>query len=191
MAFSDNPAVRYGAISDGFTALVAGTADWSAPAPVEGWLARDVVWHLVDWLPGLLSAGASVQLPLRDPASTDPTRDWAALDVEVRSLLSQPEVVNSPFAHPQAGTMTLGAAIDMLYTPDVFMHSWDLARATGQPITLDPDYAGGLLAGMEGIEEILRSSGHYGARVSVPDDADVQTSLIAFIGRDPNWQAKM
>ena len=31
----------------------------------------------------------------------------------------------------------MGSAIDMLITPDVFMHSWDLARATGQPITLD------------------------------------------------------
>ena len=33
----------------------------------------------------------------------------------------------------------------------------------------------------------MRSSGHYGARVPVPDDADVPTRLLGFIGRDPFW----
>jgi hypothetical protein len=32
---------------------------------------------------------------------------------------------------------------------------------------------------------MLRASGQYGPRVEVPADADVQTRLIAFIGRDP------
>jgi uncharacterized protein (TIGR03086 family) len=187
VTFPDDPGQRYAAIADGFTELVSGTRDWNAPSPVAGWAARDVVWHLVDWLPGLLSSGASIELSQRDPTTSDPSTDWAVLDGDVRAMLSRPEIVSGPFAHPQAGTMTVGAAIDMLYTPDVFMHSWDLARATGQPIDLDADYCAGLLAGMEGIEEMLRSSGHYGTRVDVPGDADVQTRLIAFIGRDPNW----
>jgi hypothetical protein len=34
---------------------------------------------------------------------------------------------------------------------------------------------------------MLRSSGHYGPRVDVPNDADPATRLIAFIGRDPDW----
>jgi hypothetical protein len=67
------------------------------------------------------------------------------------------------------------------------MHSWDLARASQQAITLDADYSAALLAGMEGVEEMLQSSGHYGQRVHVPDDADSATRLIAFIGRDPDW----
>jgi hypothetical protein len=32
---------------------------------------------------------------------------------------------------------------------------------------------------------MLRSSGQYGPRVEVPDDADEQTKLIAFMGRQP------
>ena len=39
--------------------------------------------------------------------------------------------------------------------------------------------------GMEPMDEMLRSSGHYGPRVEVPDDADEQTKLIAFTGRRP------
>jgi hypothetical protein len=38
---------------------------------------------------------------------------------------------------------------------------------------------------MEPIEELLRSSGQYGPRVPVPGDADVQTRMLGFIGRDP------
>jgi hypothetical protein len=38
------------------------------------------------------------------------------------------------------------------------------------------------------IEEAMRSSGQYGARVEVPADADVQTRMLGFIGRDPGWR---
>ena len=64
------------------------------------------------------------------------------------------------------------------------MHTWDLARATGQDERLDPEFCATLLAGMEPMDEILRQSGQYGPRVPVPDDADVQTRMLAFIGRD-------
>jgi hypothetical protein len=39
--------------------------------------------------------------------------------------------------------------------------------------------------GMLPLDDMLRQSGQYGPRVEVPDDADVQTKLIAFIGRQP------
>lgn len=187
MALPDAPADRYLAVSDEFGRLVVGTADWDAPTPVAGWTARDVVWHLVDWVPDVLRDGAGTDLPRRDRAVPDPATDWARFDAGLRAVVDRPEVMAATFAHPMAGTMTVGAAIDMLVTPDVFLHGWDLSRATGQPLTLDADYSAALLAGMEGIEEILRSSGHYGARVDVPADADTQTRLVAFIGRDPAW----
>ena len=183
-------AARYAAVSDGFTQLVRGTTDWESASPVEGWRARDVVWHLVDWIPNVLQEGAGINLPRRDPDAPDPTADWVRFNDAMLGVLDQPGFADRQFAHPMAGTMPLGSAIDMLITPDVFMHSWDLARATRQPITLDIDYSAGLLAGMEGVEDMLRSSGHYGQRVEVPAGADEATRLIAFIGRDPYWQAQ-
>ena len=86
------------------------------------------------------------------------------------------------------GSMPLRDLVDRIYTADVFMHTWDLARATGQDDRLDPDFCAELLAGMEGIEEVLRASGQYGPAVPVPDDADVQTRMLGFIGRDPEWK---
>lgn len=67
------------------------------------------------------------------------------------------------------------------------MHTWDLSRATDQDPTLDPGFCAALFAGMEPMDEILRASGQFGPRVPVPADADVQTRLLAFIGRDPAW----
>jgi uncharacterized protein (TIGR03086 family) len=85
--------------------------------------------------------------------------------------------------------MPLGLAIDRFYTSDVFMHTWDLARATGQDDTLDPDLCAELLSGMQPMEDLIRGSGQFGPAVPVADDADPQTRLIGFIGRDPAWVA--
>jgi uncharacterized protein (TIGR03086 family) len=81
----------------------------------------------------------------------------------------------------------LDQAIDRFYTTDVFMHTWDLARATGQDDRLEDAFSASLLEGMEPIEEMMRASGQYGPRVAVPDDADSQTRMLGFIGRDPFW----
>ena len=54
---------------------------------------------------------------------------------------------------------------------------------TGQDDTLDAEVCAEMLTGMEPMDEALRSSGHYGPRVEVAPDADVQTRLLAFIGR--------
>jgi hypothetical protein len=67
-------------------------------------------------------------------------------------------------------------------------HTWDLARASGQDVTLEPEFCAHLLAGMAPIEDLLRASGQYGPAVAVPADADAQTRLIGFIGRDPSWR---
>jgi uncharacterized protein (TIGR03086 family) len=81
--------------------------------------------------------------------------------------------------------MSLGRAIAMIYTPDVFLHRWDLARATGQDETLDPQRCAKMLEGMLPMDEVLRQSGQYGPRIEVSEDADAQAKLLAFIGRTP------
>ena len=68
------------------------------------------------------------------------------------------------------------------------MHTWDLARATGQDDTLDPERCAAMLAGMEQMEDAIRGSGQYGPRFPVAEDADVQARLLGFIGRDPGWR---
>jgi uncharacterized protein (TIGR03086 family) len=172
-------------VAGAFTDRVLGTTDWDAPAPVEGWVARDVVRHLVEWLPGLLEGGAGVTLAAGPSADDDPVAAWQVHCAAVQDLLDDPATPSKLLTNPHIGEVPLDQAVDRFYTSDVFMHTWDLARATGQDETLDPERCAQMLAGMEPMDEMLRASGQYGPRVQVPADADVQTRLIAFIGRDP------
>jgi uncharacterized protein (TIGR03086 family) len=184
MALPDDPADRHAAVAGGFGRLVAQTTDWSAPAPVDGWTARDVVDHLVTWFPGFL-AGGGVDLPAGPSVADDPVAAWRHHSDAVQTLAEQRG--DESFTHPRAGSHRLADAVDRFYTADVFMHSWDLARASAQDAGLDEEFAAQLLEGMRPIEQLLRDSGQYGPAVPVPDDAPVVDRLMGFIGRDPAW----
>jgi uncharacterized protein (TIGR03086 family) len=177
------PAEEHRRVAGVFTDRVLGTTDWDAPAPVAGWLARDVVRHLVEWFPGFLESGAGVRLERGPSVDEDPVGAWRVHADAVQRLLDDPGTPGKVLSNRHVGDVPLDQAVDRFYTSDVFMHTWDLARATGQDETLDPDKCAELLAGMEPIEDLLRSSGQYGARVEVPADADVQTRMLGFIGR--------
>ena len=187
MATSDHPAERHRQLAAGFTDRVLGTRDWDAPSPVQDWSARDVVGHLIEWLPGLLSGGAGIELSTGVGVDEDPAAAWLAHVAAVQALLDDPATADRMLQNRYIGRLPVDQAIDRFYTTDVFLHTWDLARATGQDDRLDPQLCADLLAGMEPIDELLRSSGQYGARVPVPPDAGPQDRLIGFIGRDPSW----
>ncbi len=174
-------------IAGAFTAMVEGVAStaWDRPAPPEGWVARDVVRHLVEWFPGFLHGAAGITLPAGPSVDDDPAGAWRTQTAAVQALLDDPATAERVHDLPHIGTMPLGQAIAMIYTGDVFLHRWDLARATGQDETLDPARCAAMLEGMLPMDDVLRQSGQYGPRVHVADDADVQTKLLAFIGRTP------
>ncbi|MET0766628.1 MAG: TIGR03086 family metal-binding protein [Aeromicrobium sp.] len=183
---TDSPAEAHRRIAGVFTERVDGVRDWDVPSPVQGWVARDVVDHLVTWLPGFL-AGGGVTLPRGPVVADDPVAAWRHHAAAVQELLESPRA-DEGFTHPHAGTRVLKDVVNDFYVADVFMHTWDLARATGQDDTLDPEFCETLLTGMIPVEGMLRASGQYGPAVPVSDDAPVQDRLVGFIGRDPAWR---
>jgi uncharacterized protein (TIGR03086 family) len=188
MALSEAPAERHRQVGGTFTDRVRGTRDWDVPSPVAGWTARDVVRHLTEWFPSFLEAGAGVQLAHGPGVDDDPVAAWVTHCDAVQAVLDDPATPGRFLQNPHIGVVPLDRAIDQFYTADVFMHTWDLARATGQDDRLDPDFCALLVSGMVDVEEVMRSSGQYGARVDVPADADPQSRLLGFIGRDPLWK---
>jgi uncharacterized protein (TIGR03086 family) len=187
---SDTPAQEFREIGGRFGAVVAGVRpdQWDDPAPVEGWAARDVVRHLVEWFPAFLASGADVHLSAGPSVEDDPADAWQHLQREVQALLDDPASAERVLSNPHIGDVGLPQAASQFFTADVFMHTWDLARATGQDDTLDPERCAAMRAGMEPIEDAMRQSGQYGPRVEVAEDADEQSKLLGFIGRDPLWQ---
>ena len=182
----ESTADRYRKVAGAFSRRVQEVAPdaWDNPAPCEGWLARDVVRHLVEWMPGLFLRSAGIDPPAIPPVDDDPAGAWHALDRALQAALDDPNLAATEF-ESRAGRHTVEAAIGMFGIPDILIHTWDLARAAGLDETLDPDEVRSLLQGMEPMDAVLRESGHYGPRVDVPPTADEQTRLIAFTGRHP------
>jgi uncharacterized protein (TIGR03086 family) len=174
-------------VADGFTVVAesVGAGQWENDTPCEGWVARDVIGHLVEWVPPFIAAGSGVEVSVPTSVTDDPVQSWREFDGAVHALLSDPEVAASTFRHPQAGEHRFDTAISMFVLTDVLIHTWDLAQAIDREVRLDPATVEGAVVGMEAAGDALVASGHYGPATSVPADADPQTRLLVATGRRP------
>ena len=157
---------------------------WDNPAPCEGWVARDVVGHLVEWLPAFFFGTWDIATESIPSVGVSPVDAWAAVNGAIQCALDDPAVAQSE-RDVRFGRASFENTIDMICTADVLIHTWDLARATGLDETLDPAEVHRFVESMEPMDQLLRDSGQYGPRVAVSADADEQTRLIAFLGRQP------
>jgi uncharacterized protein (TIGR03086 family) len=179
-------AERYRKVAGQFTQRAASVPEgaWDNPSPCEGWLARDVVRHMVDWMPGFFLADIGVEPPDPPPVDEDPAGAWKVVSDAIQAALETPAIASQRFDMP-IGQFTFEEAVATFGIGDVLVHTWDLARSTGLDETLDPEEVHRLFEGMGPIDDLLRQSGQYGPRVDVPGDADEQTKLIALTGRQP------
>ena len=175
---------RYARITGQFTdrVLAVPAEAWNNHSPCVGWTARDVVGHLTDWIPGVFGP-AGVKFPVVPSVQDDPVGAWVTVQEAIASALADPDTaakqVETPFSK-----QPLAETVDMIVTGDVFTHTWDLSRATGQSEALDPEQLQRMIAGVAAMpEEALRADGMFGPRIDVPDDADDQTKFLAFVGR--------
>ncbi|MGH3735160.1 MAG: maleylpyruvate isomerase family mycothiol-dependent enzyme [Micromonosporaceae bacterium] len=184
-----SPAERHAHDAARFTGLVesASTDDWARPSPVAEWTALDIVKHLVEWPRGLLR-GAGIELPALDVAAS-PVATWKQHVTDIQAILDDP--AGRVLSDPHIGDKPVDGAIDEFYTADVWMHTWDLAKALGREPDLGEERCAAALTGMEPIEQMLRDSGQFGPAVPVARDASAQDKLMAFIGRDPAWQPSL
>ncbi|MGW5642096.1 TIGR03086 family metal-binding protein [Saccharopolyspora sp. NPDC003752] len=168
-----------------FTELVESAAadDWARPSPVAEWTALDIVKHLVGWSRGFL-AGAGIELPPLD-VEADPVAAWKQHVTDIQAILDDP--AGRVLSNPHTGDKPVDEAIDQFYTADVWMHTWDLAKALGREPDLGQERCRAVLAAMKPMEQMLRDSGQFGPAVPIADGASAQDQLMAFIGRDPAW----
>ena len=140
--------------------------------------------HLVEWSRGFLK-GAGIELPALD-VEADPLAAWKQHVTDIQAVLDDP--AGRVLSNPHTGDKPVDEAIDQFYTADVWMHSWDLAKALGREPDLGQERCSAALAAIEPMEQLLRDSGQFGPAVPVARNASPQDKLIAFIGRDPAWQ---
>lgn len=179
-------AARCQAVAAGFTAVAVQVTDWDAQTPCEHWLARDVVAHLTRWYPHNL-ARAGVDLHLTVDAHTDPLGAWYELARAVQEVLEDPARAQAVYAAGPDEGKTVEQVTNGYFIPDVFMHTWDLARSQGMRVELDPDFARRQLRGLQGLGEALQDGGRFAAPREVPEGASAGDELMAFSGRDPEF----
>jgi uncharacterized protein (TIGR03086 family) len=175
---------RYERVTARFTDRVRGVpaGAWDNPSPCEGWTARDVVGHLTEWIPGFFGP-QGVAFPPVPSVQDDPVAAWVTVQQAIAAALADPATAGRPVETPFS-TQSLADTVDMIVTGDVFTHTWDLARATGQDETLDPDQLQRMVAAIGAMpEEAMRADGMFGPPIDVPADVDHQTRFLAYVGR--------
>ena len=179
-------AERYRRVAAGFTERVeAVPADrWTSASPCEGWDARAVVRHVVD-AHGLFEGMVGRSLGDIPSVDDDPAAAWAAARDVLQADLEDPERAGFEY-DGFFGRSTFEGGVDRILAGDVLVHTWDLARATGLDETLPADEVERGLVAIESMGDAVRTAGVFGPAVEPPPDADAQTRLLCYTGRDPS-----
>lgn len=174
---------RHRTACDGFSLVVGlGDGHWTSPSPCPGWDARDVVEHVIGFHDVLLLRPLGTK-PARP--KDDPVARWEVTVPAIRAAIDS-AANRSSEGSTGAPEVDLGKLLPML-TAEVLVHTWDLARALGVDPRLDPHLCEVSSEIVGPNQESLRSSGLFGPAVTVPEDADAPTRLVALMGRDPRW----
>ena len=85
---------RYARVADQFTARVEAVPPdaWDRPSPCEGWVARDIVDHLVEWLSAHFFSTWGVPVTAAVGRHEDPVEAWEWLDAGIRAGLADPSI---------------------------------------------------------------------------------------------------
>lgn len=177
---------RFKAVTAGMSAEVLRVHDWDAQTPCEQWVTRDIICHLATWYPQNLRL-AGIDLGLEISPREAPAAAWRELVAKVQALLDDPVATAAQFTDGPDKGITVAKATAGYFLPDVFMHTWDLARSQGHDIELDPTYAQRNLTGMESLGESLQDGGQFGVPQRTPPGASAGLRLMAYIGRDPEF----
>ena len=174
---------RYRAVAEGFTARLGNLppGSWSAPTPCPDWTVRDLVAHVV-----MTHRRVLARLDGTDAAEVEPDgdllREWLGASGAVLDALDDParasKVLGGMF-----GEQPFEDVVGRLVCADTLVHTWDLARATGQDEQLDADAVAKAAAFLGPLDDAIRRPGGFAPKVEPSPDADEQTRLLNFCGR--------
>lgn len=149
----------------------------SLPTPCAEWDVEQLIEHLVA-TPALFLVMARGDTP-----------DWSAEQAPLGSNwvpAFRSAAADLMRVWHEAGDSADPGRVDW-QTAEFAVHTWDLARATGQSTDLDPEVAQRGLAFMSSVLSTPEARGHYfGPEVPVADDASPYDRIAAFAGRDPS-----
>ena len=165
------------------------SAQLGNPTLCTEWTVKDLINHMVTGATmfaisaeqGSIPDDVMGELMGHDNVGDDPKGAWDTAAKRALKAFEAPgvmeKIVKLPF-----GEMPAGVALNIAIF-DVATHSVDLAKATGQEVTDTELLEGALMIAQQMIGPALRQPGIFGDAQPCPDDAPVDTRLLAFAGR--------
>ncbi|MFG2637930.1 TIGR03086 family metal-binding protein [Streptomyces sp. NPDC048362] len=154
---------------------------WEDPSPCPGWTAWDVAAHVVSnhrrAVAGL--TGSSYSAPGR---GEDLLQAWESASRDIKAALRDPARAGTLLGE-EFGSFPFTEFVRRMACADTLIHGWDLARATGQDETLDPEAVAVAAEILLPEDDDIRMPRAFGSKVSSAADADAQTRLLNFLGR--------
>lgn len=179
----------------GLRALLLGVDDGelSNPTPCPEWTVATLLDHLMGLSVAFTQAahkridGTASSAPA--PSAQHLSRHWRSrLPVLLEDLATAWKDPAAWTGTSQAGGVTMpAAALGHVAMNELIMHSWDLARGTGQEYFADPRTLEVLIEFLsEGPAE--GTPGLFGPVVPVDDEATLLDHALALSGRDAKWR---
>ncbi len=165
----------------------AANGKWDRPSPCDAWDARAVLEHVIGFHDVLLLR------PLRlkpDRPREDPQVRWELTYRQLEKAFEPgtglfERIIDIPELQGNPSMQLVHAAMVPNLTRDVLVHAWDLARAVGADDRLDSGWCELFYADLPADPDALRASGMFKAPVAVSYQTDVQSKLLAYLGRNP------
>lgn len=162
--------------------------DLPKPTPCKDWDVRLLLNHIIggNKMVAQVARGGRVDASgvMEDHTFPDPGSNYLASADELLAVWAEPGALERG-VHMPFGDIPGSAAVSIHFL-DIVVHGWDLARATGQDTTIEPDLAAEALDISHGLlSPELRATGVFGPEVPVSDDHPLHDRLVAFMGRRP------
>jgi uncharacterized protein (TIGR03086 family) len=160
----------------------------SASTPCEGWSVQQALNHTLGagWMFTKVNEGEQVSPPSPDGPDLVGANPAAAVRelAQANAASWRAAGLDGERTYP-FGTFPAQGGL-MINIGEVAIHAWDVAQATGAPVSVDSDVATMLLAFYEQMPmDQFRAGGAFGAEVQVAADDTPATRILAFLGRQP------
>ena len=168
----------------------AANGKWDRRSPCDAWDARGVLEHVIGFHDVLLLRPLGLK---PDRPHDDPQRRWELTYGQLEKAFESgrrlfERIVDIPELPGNPATRLDARAMMPNLTRDVLVHTWDLARAVGADDRLDPRWCELFYAALPSDAGVPSVSGMFDAPVAVGQQIDVQSKLLARLGRNPRWQ---
>jgi uncharacterized protein (TIGR03086 family) len=150
-----------------------------APTPCDQWDVRTLLNHVVDTQRYFVEAarGKDATPPAPNPPDViggDPVGAFDRARSETAKTFGEPGVVDKT-----------GPSLGIAFS-DLLLHTWDLAKATGQDATMPDGLAASAYELIHGKFTDDQRKGMFKPEVKVGADASPQEKLLAYTGRNPS-----